>query len=147
MRNNIQDVSSPTAKGSFNDSRELTSDWVVASFPKPKKYGDFPGYPILIVNSPNVSQDSFSHGNVKLDGGIIQFTILDKGNTPVNADNVAAQVKQTVQNHWTSTRAIGIGMVNLRSSPNNIQDSGDDTIIKTLEYDFTYSNLPGYIDG
>ena len=144
MRNNVADVTNPSAIGADSDSRDTTSQWVVSAFPQPKKYKDFPGYPILIVNTPSVSQDSMSHGNVKLDSAIILFTILDKGNTPVNADNIASQVKKIMDTHWVSTRAVGIGMVNLVSSNTASIDSGDDTIMRSLEYNIVYSNMPNY---
>jgi len=91
-----------------------------------------------------LNQDNLAHGNVKQDNGVILFNILDKSSTPVNADDIVSQIKHTIDSHWTSTRAQGIGVLRLTSTSNPIMDNGDDTIMRTLEYNFSYSNLPGY---
>jgi hypothetical protein len=122
LRTNLVDVDSPTAKGEFNDCRGTNSTWVVSSFPQPKKYGDFPGYPIVIVNSPDIDQTKFAHRNVKQDSGSVMISVLDKGKTPINADDISGQIKCILQNHWTSTIANGITVPTIKSSNKRINN-------------------------
>jgi len=146
FRNNLEDVESPTAKGEFVDCRDINSTWVVSSFPQPKKYGDFPGYPIVIVNSPDISQERFAHRNVKKNNAEVMVSVLDKGKTPINCDDISGQIRSILDNHWTSTIAQGIRSINIRTSSQPIMNSGDDTIVREFILEFEYRTLPNYRD-
>lgn len=144
LRTNLTDVTNPTAVGTFNSARANTTTWVVANFPQPKKYGNFPGYPLVIVESPEVEESQFALRNVKQNDGVITFRILDKNSTPVNADKIAGQIKHIINNHWTSTAAQGIARMTARSVPLLPATDGDDTIVRRVEYDVVYRTMDNY---
>ena len=145
LRTNVTDVSVPTAVGTFEDARANTSSWIVANFPQPKKYGNFPGYPIIIVKSPDSSEDYMGLSNVNQNVGQVSFIVLDKNSSLVNADGVAAQIKNVIRKHWSSTNAVGIAQMRLSSSTNSDVDVGDDTIMRRLDYDLVYRALDNYV--
>ena len=144
MRTNLSDVSTPTAKGISATARDATSDWVVSSFPKPKKYKDFPGYPIVIVETPTVNETMFTMKHVKQKSGSISFIILDKSTNNVNSDNLAGQIRNVINSNITTIMANGIAIPHMTDSGVTGFDSGSDTIVRRIEYSFIYRNLDRY---
>jgi hypothetical protein len=144
LRDNLVDVDTPTATGTFKNARSQTSDWVVSSFPKPKKYGYFPGYPIVIVNSPDVEESNISLKQTKINTARLSINILDKNDSLVNIDNVSGQIKKVFLDNRETLNVNGIPRINLVGSTFNQPVGGDDTLIRTLDYDITYRKLEGY---
>lgn len=144
LRTNLTDVTNPTAVGSFESARKNNTSWVVANFPQPKKYGNFPGYPIVIIKTPDVNEEYMALQNVNQNQGQVSFIVLDKNSSFVNVDNVSAQIKNIIRGHWTSTAAQGIANMRLASSTNSEPDVGDDTIIRRIDYDVIYRTMDNY---
>lgn len=145
LRANLTDVASPSAVGSFDNARQNTTSWVVSSFPQPKKYGNFPGYPIVIIKSPDVIESNITLDQTKSNEARMSIHILDKASTPVNVDNIAGQIKYIVINNQTTINATGICRINLAGVTQGEGTGGDDTVMKTLDYDLVYRNLEGYV--
>lgn len=145
LRTNLTDVSTPTAVGSFDSARSNTTSWVVANFPQPKKYGNFPGYPLVIVKAPEVNENYMALSNVNQNKGLVSFIILDKNSSFANSDGLAAQIKKVVSRHWESTQAVGVASMRLASSMVSEPDVGDDTIIRRLDFDVVYRALDNYV--
>lgn len=146
LRNNLVDVDTPTATGTFKNARKTTSDWVVSQFPKLKKYGYFPGYPMVIVNSPDVTESNITLDQTKINTARISINILDKADNNINIDNISGQVKKVFLDNQTVLNQNGIPKINLVGSTPVFPMSGDDTLIRTLDYDITYRKLEGYYD-
>jgi len=145
FRSSLTDVASPSAIGSFDDARLNTTSWVVSAFPQPKKYGNFPGYPIVIVKSPDINEENITLNQTKQNLGRLTIQILDKASSPINVDNVAGQIKYVLINNQTSINSVGICGVNLVGTVQSDMVGGDDTIVKTMDYDIVYRNLEGYV--
>lgn len=145
LRTNLTDVASPTAIGSFSSARSNTTTWVVANFPQPKKYGNFPGYPIVIVKTPDTNEEYMSLSNVNQNKAQVSFIILDKNSSLANIDSIGAQIKSVIRRHWVSTNATGIAQMRLAGSSNSDTDIGDDTLMKRMDYDIVYRTLDNYV--
>ncbi len=143
LRSNLTDSSTIKGKGSFSSARSATSDWVVSSFPQPEKYGNFPGYPIVIVQSPNISRENVTLNRTKMSHGRVHINVLDKRSTPTEVDRLSGQILNTFESNKTSVHQEGIAITLADSSPSNMID-GNDTIIRTLEYNVEYRNVEGY---
>jgi len=127
-----------TVSGLVSDPRTRSKKWIFSAFPDVTKKS-FPGYPILIIDSPDTTSNkaTFTQSTYKTDSNISLYDT-----NIARSDALTGSVLRAFKTRNTSIHASGLtNTIITSSSSETVEVNGKKVHIKLLGLDFDVVNI------